>query len=268
MAWSAFPDQVFFMLTRNHITHLRKLGDSQYRQETGLFIAEGHKIVQELLQCSIETIAVYCTQEQTDQRWLALFGDKVRTIREREMQQISQLRTPPGILAECRIPSLGNEKVKLEKGLSLVLDGIADPGNMGTIIRTAEWFGVRQLYCSADSADPWQPKVVQSAMGSLFRIRIIRTDIIKLIGLAKEMNFTVYGALMDGRSHYDIPLKADASMLVIGSESHGIREGLLPLIDVPVTIRRAAGSMTESLNAGIAAAILLSEFERCKQKSG
>ncbi len=256
------------MLSRNQIAHLRKLTDSQYRQETGLFIAEGNKIVRELLQSPIEIIAVYCTSEQTDQRWLALFGVKVQTISDREMQQISHLRTPPGILAECRIPSFGNEKPELHQGLSLALDGIADPGNLGTIIRTAEWFGVRHLYCSADSADPWQPKVVQSAMGSLFRIRVVRTDLSKLIRLAKEMNFTVYGALMDGKSHHDIPLKAEGSMLVIGSESHGIRESILQMIDVPVTIHRAVGSMTESLNAGIAAAILLSEFERSKQKPG
>ncbi len=255
------------MLTRAQITHLRKLGDGQYRQLTGLFVAEGLKTVQELLHSPIETNAVYCTDEQASHRWLSIFGNKVHIVRERDMQQISQLRTPPGILAECKIPQTQPESIPNEEEFALALDGISDPGNMGTIIRTAEWFGVKQIFCSTDSADPWQPKVVQSAMGSLFRTRVIRTDLFSLLSQIKLRNGMIYGAVMEGKPLYEVPLKTAGSVLVIGSESHGIRPGLSVMINIPVTIPRASGSFTESLNAGVAAAILLSEFKRPEQKN-
>lgn len=255
------------MLTRAQITHLRKLGDGQYRQETGLFVAEGLKTVQELLHSPIETNAVYCTEEQASHHWLAMFGNKVHIVRERDMQQISQLRTPPGILAECKIPQVHPLSIQLEEEFALALDGISDPGNLGTIIRTAEWFGVKQIFCSTDSADPWQPKVVQSAMGSLFRTRIVRTDLFLLLSQIKLRNGMIYGAVTEGKPLYEVPLKTEGSVLVIGSESHGIRPHLSEIITIPVTIPRASGSYTESLNAGVAAAILLSEFKRPKQKN-
>jgi TrmH family RNA methyltransferase len=112
------------MLTKNQIKHLRKLGESQYRQETGLFLAEGLKTVHELLQCPIETLAVYSVEEHLTQRWLSRFGDKVYPVGEREMVQISQLQTPPGILAECKIPRFQEHTAAIEENFSLILDGI------------------------------------------------------------------------------------------------------------------------------------------------
>lgn len=254
------------MLTRAQIAHIRRLGDTAYRHQTGLFIAEGLKTLHELIQSPIEIKSVYFTEPQSTQQGLSLLGNKGYIVRERDMQQMSQLRTPPGILAECRIPSYQPNLDALADNLTLALDGIADPGNMGTIIRTAEWFGVKEIFCSDDCADPWQPKVVQSAMGSLFRIRIFRTNLTALIQRAKAENILVYGAVLDGKPLYEAPLKDQGTMLIIGSESHGIRPGPAELIDLPLTIPRAMSSRAESLNAGIAAAILLAEFKRPKQK--
>ncbi|MBK9290135.1 MAG: RNA methyltransferase [Bacteroidetes bacterium] len=252
------------MLTRAQIQHLRRLGDSRYRNETRRFVAEGVKSVSELVHSRVDTVSVYCTEAQSAHRWLSRFGDKVHVVREREMQQISQMQTPPGILAECRIPEYSSDGLRFDENICLLLDGIADPGNLGTIVRTAEWFGVKHIFCSPDSADPWQPKVVQSAMGSLFRSHIIRTDSTAVIQQARLQNAIIYGAVMDGKSIYEAPIKPEGALLVIGSESHGIRPELQRNLDLRLTIPRAADSLAESLNAGIAAAILLAEFSRTK----
>lgn len=253
------------MLTRAHISHLRKLGDAKYRQETGLFVAEGLKTVHELLSSSIETLAVYYTKAHQPQGWLSEFGNRLVPVSERDMALMSQLKTPPGLLAECRIPVYPSDEISLENELTLILDGISDPGNLGTIVRTAEWFGVSTIFCSADSADPWQPKVVQSAMGSLFRARITRCDLQLILKQIKERNGLIYGAMMEGRSIFEAPLKTEGSALVIGSESHGIRPAVQRWIDLAINIPRAGGSLTESLNAAVATAIIISEFKRSKQ---
>lgn len=250
------------MLTRAQINHIRQLSESHYRQQSGLFVAEGLKTVRELLYSPIETVAVYATQEHSGLPWLTRFGNLVHMVHEHEMQKLSKLQTPPGILAVCRIPEHQPDASTLTNTLTIALDGISDPGNMGTIIRTAEWFGVEYVFCSLDSADPWQPKVVQSAMGSLFRTKMIRTDLALLIRQAIEREILIYGAVMNGTSIWDAPLKCNGSLLIIGSESHGIRQALQGMIAKPLTIPRHSGSVTESLNAGIAAAVILSAFRR------
>ena len=143
--------------------------------------------------------------------------------------------------------------------LLLLLDGINDPGNLGTIIRTADWFGIKKIVLSQDTCDPWQHKVIQSSMGSIFRTNIIETDIIQFL---KEINTPVFGALMQGKNVFHTNIKQNQGVIIIGSESHGIRENVMPFISCPINIPRAKGSATESLNASIAAGIIMAEVFR------
>ena len=175
------------------------------------------------------------------------------------MEQMSGQDTPPGILAVVKIPHPG--EIKTHSRLVLALDGIANPGNMGTLIRTAEWFGIHDVVCSQDCVELWNPKVVQATMGSLFRVKVWATDLPAYLQKAKAEDKAVYGALLEGENLFQMSAKPEG-ILVIGSESHGIRADVLPCITHPVTIPRAGGSLTESLNAAVAGAILMAEMTK------
>ena len=173
---------------------------------------------------------------------------------EVQMEQMSGQDTPPGILAVARIPEM---KDVLDEGMVLALDGIANPGNMGTIIRTAEWFGIKQIVCSKDCVELWNPKVIQATMGSIFRMNVVSTDLFSYLKSRKDQGKAIYGALLEGTNLFQKTAWEDG-VIVIGSESHGIRSEILPLITHPITIPRAGGSVTESLNASVAAGIIIS----------
>ena len=175
------------------------------------------------------------------------------------MEQMSGQDTPPGILAVVKIPQQG--EIKTTSRLVLALDGIANPGNMGTLIRTAEWFGIRDVVCSMDCVEFWNPKTVQATMGSLFRMKIWKTDLASYLQQAKKEGEAIYGALLEGEDLFRMPTQPEG-ILVIGSESHGIRANILPCITHPITIPRASGSMTESLNAAVAGAIIIAELTK------
>lgn len=179
-------------------------------------------------------------------------------VTESQMEQMSGQDTPPGILAVVKIPE--SRKIQ-DEGMVVALDGIANPGNMGTIIRTAEWFGFKQVVCSDDCVELWNPKVIQATMGSVFRMSIAYTDLERFLETAKTHGKAVYGALLDGENLFE-RTKWDDGVIVIGSESHGIRSKVLPHITHPITIPRAQGSVTESLNAAMAAGIIMAEVRR------
>lgn len=179
-------------------------------------------------------------------------------VTESQMEQMSGQDTPPGILAVVKIPE--SRKIQ-DEGMVVALDGIANPGNMGTIIRTAEWFGFKQVVCSDDCVELWNPKVIQATMGSVFRMSIAYTDLERFLETAKTHGKAVYGALLDGENLFE-RTKWDDGVIVIGSESHGIRSEILPYITHPITIPRAEGSVTESLNASMAAGIIMAEVRR------
>ena len=167
--------------------------------------------------------------------------------------------TPPGILAVVRIPK--QDEIKISSRIVLALDGIANPGNMGTLIRTAEWFGIHDVVCSSDCVELWNPKVVQATMGSLFRVKVWKTELSVFLQKAKNEGKAIYGALLEGENLFEMKGKPEG-IIVIGSESHGIRVDVLPCITHPVTIPRVGGSATESLNAAVAGAILMAEMTR------
>ena len=213
-------------------------------------------MVEELLHSGFETVGLYATE--------AFLADhpsfsKAETVSEVQMEQMSGLDTPPGILAVVRIPEQG--EIKTSSRLVLALDGIANPGNMGTLIRTAEWFGIHDVVCSMDCVELWNPKTVQATMGSLFRVKIWKTDLPSYLHQIQSEGKGVYGALLEGEDLFQMKEKPEG-ILVIGSESHGIRADVLPCITHPVTIPRVGGSATESLNAAVAGGILMAEMIR------
>jgi len=184
---------------------------------------------------------------------------KYFVIEESELVAISALQTPNEVLAVCHQPKPGKEDIDRNASLYLYLDGISDPGNLGTIVRMAEWFGLTQIFCSENCAEVYNPKAVQSTMGSLARVKTFYCD---LKDLKTEIGIKdVLGAVMDGENLYKaaLPFK---SILVIGSESHGISEENLMQLSKRVTIPKAAGVKTESLNAATAVSILLAELFR------
>jgi TrmH family RNA methyltransferase len=177
------------------------------------------------------------------------------------MQLISQMKTPPGVFALVVLPS---PQWKMGDELSLVLDGINDPGNLGTILRTADWFGIQNIVCSTDTVDVFHPKVVQATMGSIFRVNVFYEDLASVLKTARQNDANIYGAVMNGENIFSSNLKTSSALLVIGNESHGIREPLLPLLTHPITYPRfssnSANESAESLNAVIATALILGVF--------
>ena len=244
------------MITKNTIKQIASLRQQKFRKELGLFVVEGRKMTEELLHSDFETVGLYATDAFIDA--YPSFAD-AEPVSEMQMEQMSGQNTPPGILAVVRIPQQGI--IKTTSRLVLALDGIANPGNMGTLIRTAEWFGIHDVVCSSDCVELWNPKTVQATMGSLFRVKVWKTDLHAFLRQAKNEGKAVYGALLEGEDLFHIKAKPEG-IIVIGSESHGIRPEVLPCITHPITIPHVGGSATESLNAAVAGAIIIAEMTR------
>ena len=244
------------MLTKNTIKQVASLRQQKFRKELGLFVVEGRKMTEELIHSSFETVGLYAT-EAFLKEYPSFTNAEV--VSEMQMEQMSGQDTPPGILAVVKIPQQG--EIKTSSKLVLALDSIANPGNMGTLIRTAEWFGIYDVVCSLDCVELWNPKTVQATMGSLFRMKVWKTDLAAYLHKAKNEGKAVYGALLEGVNLFQIQHKPEG-IVVIGSESHGIRKETLPYITHPITIPRADGSATESLNAAVAGAIIMAEMTR------
>ena len=244
------------MLTKNTIKQIASLRQQKFRKELGLFVVEGRKMVEELLHSDFETEGLYATEAFVDAH--PSFAD-AEPVSEVQMEQMSGQDTPPGILAVVSIPEQG--KIVTSSRLVLALDGIANPGNMGTLIRTAEWFGIHDVVCSGDCVELWNPKVVQATMGSLFRVKVWKTNFTDYLKEKQSEGKAIYGALLEGENLFQMEAKPEG-ILVIGSESHGIRSDILPCITHPITIPRRDGSMTESLNAAVAGAIIRAEMTK------
>ena len=211
-------------------------------------------MVKELLQSNMKTLCLYATERFL--RDYEINDDRLEIATEIQMEQMSGQDTPPGILAVVEVPQ---PRAIKEEGMILALDGIANPGNMGTIIRTAEWFGMNQIVCSEDCVELWNPKVIQATMGSIFRMNVTSVNLASYLDEAKKSGKAIYGALLDGENIFSKE-RWDDGVIVIGSESHGIRSEVLHYITHPITIPRAEGSITESLNASMAAGIIMAEI--------
>ena len=231
------------MLSAAKIKEIRSLREKKFRDGLGLFCVEGEKMVAEALASGLEVVEVYRKED----------------IGEKAMERISALSSPSPVLAVVRMPSPVKPAVG---GLCLALDGIRDPGNMGTILRTADWFGITDIVCSPDTADVYNPKVVQATMGSIARVRVHYTDLPRFLrSIPKEI--PIYGTLLDGDDIYSNPLTHNG-IIVMGNEGNGLSQEVRQLLThrllIPSFAAPSAAGHAESLNVSIATAVILSEF--------
>lgn len=240
------------MLSKNQIKLITNLQKKKFRYKNQLFVAEGVKVIKEFLKSKFELYALYSTTDIFIQQ-----TSNCSFITEEELKKISNLTTPQVALAVFKIPQAFTLN---SSGISLVLDGIRDPGNLGTIIRQCDWFGIKQLVCSLDTVDAFNPKVVQASMGSLTRVEVIYTQLEEFLREEKRLKL---GAFMDGCSIYNTDYNAKDVVLVLGNEANGIRPSVESLIDLKVSIPQYGKIQdTESLNVAMAGAILTSEIKR------
>lgn len=250
------------MLSKNQIKHIRSLHQAKYRKAYKLFLIEGPKIVDELIlsNYNLDTVLALDSWIRENQKKLPETTEII-AVTTKELERISLLKSPNEVVAVVQIPEHVNPSFDATKELVLMLDGINDPGNMGTIVRTADWFGIQNIICSINCVELYNPKVIQSTMGSLGRVNVQYLDLVEY--LKGVENIPVYGALLQGKNMYNEKLTRHG-ILIIGSESHGISRGLLPFITHPLSIPAYPnkGIQAESLNASIATAILCAEFRR------
>jgi TrmH family RNA methyltransferase len=236
-------------ISKNELRQVRSLAQKKFRDESGLFVVEGEKMVSEALASGFEVVSVYRRDE----------------IGEEAMARLSMLSSPSPVLAVVRQPAPA--AFRPSKGLFLALDGIRDPGNLGTILRVADWFGIDGVVASPDTVELYNPKVVQATMGAIFRVPFFRMDIAELCRKVVSGGGHVYGTFLDGENMYskalDCGLEAP-SVIVIGNESNGISPAVAACVSdrlfIPPYPADDPGS--ESLNAAIATAITVAEFRR------
>jgi len=241
------------MLSKNKIKQIQQLKQKKYRNKYGLFIVEGKKSVNEFLTNNIfELESLYHTKEYQPIDENDLFFE----VKETDLKKISFLKTPQQVVAIFKKNHFPNLK---ESNLIVALDAIQDPGNLGTIIRLCDWYGINKIVCSLDTVDCFNPKVVQATMGSLNRVEVIYTNLTEFL---KNSEKPIYAAIMDGDNVYKTALKKDA-ILLMGNEANGISKENLNLVSHRIAIPRFGDlQKTESLNVATATAILLSEFKR------
>jgi TrmH family RNA methyltransferase len=232
------------MLTKNQIKLIRSLSLKKNRQKHDLFIVEGEKLVNEVLSSDWEVEGIYATKE-----WL---GENATIISNNDLSRISSLKTPNKVVAVVKIKK---GSLDITSNTVLALDGVKDPGNLGTIIRLADWFGVEDIICSDDCVDYLNPKVVQSSMGSFTRVNIHYTSL--LDAFKKYSDYKLFMTVLNGTPLSEMT-NADKKIVVMGSESNGISNKILELTSDKITIPKSKSSKAESLNVSVAAAIILS----------
>lgn len=241
------------MLGKTKIKYIQSLGQKKFRNEEGLFIAEGPKLIKELLlEIPGSVVDVFAAGEWIDENRKILSEVPVTEITAAELEKISQLSTANNVLAVLRQFRTINPPATKEV-VTLVLDDIQDPGNLGTIIRIADWFGLKQVVCSHHSADVYNPKVVQATMGSIARVAVFYTDLDKW--LTNEKDVRIYAAVLEGRDIKTMKT-IEEGIIIIGNESKGISKEILQMANVKISIARKGKA--ESLNAAVATGIILS----------
>jgi TrmH family RNA methyltransferase len=242
------------MLGKQKAKYIQSLGQKKHRDAEGLFIAEGPKVVEELLQSAPQYVKeVYAVKEWLKENSRHSQKEKFVEVSEEELEKISQLKTPHLVVAVVR--KFDEAKIEVKGKISLVLDTIQDPGNLGTIIRIADWFAVELIICSDDCADVYNPKVVQATMGSIARVKVFYTDLPSWLRQQKDIR--KYAAALEGKDITKMPALNEA-LIIIGNESKGIHEEILALTNEKITIPQKGKA--ESLNAAVATGIILSHI--------
>lgn len=247
-------------LSKSKFNLYASLGSAKMRKRHGLFCVEGVKSVSDTVNAFEAEAFLYTGSRKPD---FIPQGDNVFEVSCEQMSRLSCLSSPSDVMAVYRMPRRRalSDAGKLSPGLYLLLDGIQDPGNLGTIIRTCHWFGIFDIFASFDTVDMFNPKSVQSSMGSIASVNVAYCDLCELI--QNNSGLPVFGTLLDGKNIFDSPLDHNG-FIVMGNEGNGISEKVRKFITHPISIPPASDNHSESLNVAIAAAITLSQFEQRK----
>ncbi len=250
------------MISKNNIKFINSLRIKKFRNQERTFIAEGEKLVDELVNSTLEVSAIYHTSSFTP----LVYKKEVEAyqISDDEMKKISGLSNPSPVLSLVRIPELNLKNIDFKNSLTLALDDIQDPGNLGTIIRLADWFGIDSIICSNETVDAFSPKVIQSCMGAISRVNVIYNNLEDILkDLRYNHKLPVYGTFMQGDDIYSIDLEPKG-VIVMGNEGNGISPKIERILSQKIHIPSFANNRTavESLNVAMATAIVCSEFRR------
>ena len=249
------------MLSKALLKLIKSLELKKFRKEYGLFVAEGGKTVCDLINLNLEAKHIIATKE-----WLEnhkeIKNNNICEVSEEELKRASFLRTPQGVLAVFKQPQYDIDITTPEQELCLALDNVQDPGNLGTIIRIADWFGIENIYCSTGSADAYNPKTIQATMGAIGRVKIHYINLVDMLSTIKE-KANIYGTFLDGENIYGQHLE-NKGIIVMGNEGNGISEECGKLINKRLFVPNypTGRSTSESLNVSVATAIICSEFRR------
>lgn len=251
------------MLSKAQIQLAQRLQQKKFRQEEHLFLVEGTKIVEELLSSEYTIHSLFAVADWMQKNSLkpSMAGITCIEVTESELKKISALSTPNEVL--CIVQMLKKEfsPDELINKLSIALSDVQDPGNFGTIMRIADWFGIEHVFCSPATVDLYNPKVIQASMGSFLRTKVIYTDLKSLLEVAKNNGMISYGAVLEGENLYSNSLTKNG-IIVLGNESKGISQELIAAVEKKIRIPSYAAHPVDSLNVSIAAAIICAEFRR------
>lgn len=246
------------MISKALLKQISSYKQKKFRDEDNVFVVEGEKCVDELMKSDFEIINLFATNE-----WFLKnkkYSDKFVEVSEKELERMSNLTTPDKVLAVVKQKE--SQKPELRGALTLALDSISNPGNLGTIIRLAAWFGIKDIICTKDTVECYNPKVVQATMGAIFHINIVYTDLAMYINTI-DKSFPIYSTVLEGGKNIYKEKLSKEGLIIIGNESRGISDKVKVKVNRPLTIPSfAENKEVESLNASIAAAIILSEFKR------
>ena len=249
------------MISKNHVKHIQTLHSKKHRDEHSIFIIVGIKIVTEFINSDAYQIVEVLGLDSFISINIELLESKnipFSEITEDELKKISTQQGPNKVLAIVKMQNSDLQSQNILLHTCLYLDDIRDPGNLGTIIRIADWFGINKIFCSKQSTELYNPKTLQATMGAILRVNVEYIDFENL--LLKNQNLPVYGAVLNGKNIYKTELQK--GVIVIGNEANGISEAILKQITLPITIPSASLNGSESLNAANACAIICSEFNR------
>lgn len=243
-------------MTKSEIRLVRSLADKRSRSEHGLFVAEGHKLVGELRSSPLRIRKIFALEGTFE-------GPGVEIVGPHDMERLSLLKTPSDSLALVEIPHHPFRPDTAARELVLALDDVQNPGNLGTIIRLADWFGIPEIVCSPATADCFNPKVVQATMGAILRVRIHYTDLAPYLALARERDIPVYGTFLEGENMYASPL-SPTGIVLMGNEGQGVSPDAAQYVSRKLFIPPypADRSGSESLNVAVATAVVCAEFRR------
>ncbi len=256
------------MISNSKIKYISALHQSKFRKKFSQFITEGHKLVLESIHSNHEVVEVYATE-----KWMTAYAQLVpksvllEQVSEKDMKRISALHSPSPVLAVVNIVHKKIQAHKIKNQLILALDNLQDPGNLGTIIRTADWFGIKHIVCSQNTVSCYNPKVVQASMGSIFHVDISYTDLKPYLQDSAKHNIPIYGTFLDGENILETSLTKNG-IILIGNEGKGISKELQPIVNKRLLIPNFNANSgqdyktAESLNASIATAIICYEFQR------